>query len=453
MDQLALASFANRIAGEVIAPDHAAYDDLRTIVNRKDARPSLIVQVRTHDDIAAAIRFSAEHQLRLAVRSGGHGLTGLATNDGGLVIDLSHFDSVEVLDASSQLVRIGAGATWGNAAKALAAHGLAISSGDTQSVGVGGLTLGGGIGWLVRKYGLTIDSLVAAEMVTADGRALRVSADEHPDLFWALRGGGGNFGVVTSFDFRAQAISSVTGGMIIYDVAELGSVLTKWATYMRTAPEELSSTFVAFPGFGPNMPPQIFVLVCYAGADEAAANDAIGPLLQLGAVVQQNIALKPYHMMLEEAPPAMGVRMVSESGYIKSLDEDVIGVITANHGRAGTPVIQIRSLGGALRRVDPAATAYAWRDYEAAFWSVALVPNDTPQEQIEQIRQNAWRALKPLTTGAYMNFLSDAGESSVRDAYPPDTYNRLARVKALYDPANVFNQNHNIQPVPALQPE
>ncbi|HET9980974.1 MAG TPA: FAD-binding oxidoreductase, partial [Ktedonobacterales bacterium] len=273
----------NHIAGEVIAPSSPAYDERRRIFNGVGS-PAVIVRVQNNDDIATAIRFARERRLALSVRGGGHGWSGLATNTGGLVIDLTLLNTVRVLDQERRLVRIGAGARWGDVARALAAHELAISSGDTNQVGVGGLTLGGGIGWMARAYGLTIDSLVAAELVTADGRTLRVSAQEHPELFWAIRGGGGNFGVVTSFDFHAQPVREIVGGSVIYDPAEAESVLAAWTASMREAPEELNSTIVLFPGFGPQAPAQIRVLLCYAGGDEVRANEAIQPLLRLGAV-------------------------------------------------------------------------------------------------------------------------------------------------------------------------
>jgi FAD/FMN-containing dehydrogenase len=439
MDKLTFA-----ITGEVILPDDTAYTGLQNIFNQT-GNPAMIARPKTNADIVTAIQFARDNGLKLAVRSGGHGLSGLATNDGGLVIDLSHFSAVEVLDADR--VRIGGGAKWGDAAAALAEHGLAISSGDTTSVGVGGLTLGGGIGWMVRKYGLTIDNLEAAEVVTADGQTLRVSADEHADLFWALRGGGGNFGVVTAFEFRAQPVKAVVHGTIIYPIAETESVLKKWSAYMRTAPEELSSTLVVFPGFGPQVPPQLFVLAVYAGDDEAAANTVIQPLLELGAVQSQDIQTKPYHALLEEAPPRPGgLKMISESGFIKTLSDEAGEAIAANFGQPGQPILQIRSLGGAVAKVNAGATAFAHRDSEMVFWSVKMIPADTTPEEVERIRQTEWQSLKPFSAGAYVNFLSDVSGPSVSAAYPAATYARLAAVKAAYDPDNVFNQNHNVKP-------
>jgi FAD/FMN-containing dehydrogenase len=362
------------------------------------------------------------------------------------VIDLSHFSAVELLDPKQHLVRIGAGAKWGDAAASMADDDIVISSGDTTTVGVGGLTLGGGIGWLVRKHGLTIDHVQAAEIVTADGRTLRVSAQENPDLFWAIRGGGGNFGVVTSFDFRAQPLKSIVGGMITYDLTEMESVLAKWSAYMRGAPEELNSSLTVFPGFGEQVPPSLFVFLCYGGEDEAAANKAIKPLQELGTVRHQDIQRKPYYKVLEDPMLPPGMKTISSNGFIKTLGKDVLAAIGANYGRPKTPIVQIRSLGGAMARIKPEATAFAHRDYEAFIVAVAFAPKDMPDEQAEGINQKAWLPLKPYTSGAYINFLSDASDSSVAAAYPAATYARLAEIKAKYDPDNIFNQNHNIKP-------
>jgi FAD/FMN-containing dehydrogenase len=442
---LTLTDLKSRITGEVVLPDSPDYNNLRNGTNQTGS-PAVIVRVQNHEDIAAAIAYARENGLKLAVRSGGHSQSGMSTNVDGMVIELSHFNSVEVIDPAQNRVRIGAGAKWGNAAEALAAHGLAISSGDTNSVGVGGLTLGGGIGWLVRKFGLTIDSLLAAELVTADGRTLRVSETEHPDLFWALRGGGGNFGVVTSFEFQAQPVTSVVGGMVIYDLAESESVITKWSAYMRSAPEELNSTLILFSGFGPQVPPALMIYVCYGGDDETAANQAIQPLLELGTVVQKDIQKKPYRAMLEDAPTPPGMKALSQNGFVKTMNKDVIAALAANFGRPGTPIVQVRSLGGAVARVQPDATAFAHRDYEAFVLAASIAPGDITEEAATQIRSKGWEPLKPFVSGAYTNFMSDASEATVAEAYPTATYARLAQVKAKYDPDNVFNQNHNIKP-------
>ncbi len=445
MDNTALAEFTSQITGDVVLPDDASYNDLRRSFSRNGS-PSVIVQVKSNEDIANAIQYAVDHDLKLSVRSGGHGFSGLSTNEGGLIIDLAHFNSVELLEEAQHLVRVGAGAKWGSVAEKLAEYGLALSSGDTSSVGVGGLTLGGGIGWLVRKYGLTIDSMVGADIVTADGRALHLSKQENADLFWAIRGGGGNFGVVTAFEFRAQPLKTVTGGMINYDLSEAKSALTKWVEVMRNAPEELNSTFILFPGFGPQMPAQLMVFLCYGGEDEAAAKVAIQPLLELGTPTNQMIETKPYYKMLEEAMPPADIIPVSESGFVRTLDAEVIETLAEHFGRPGTPILQIRSLGGAVARVASDATAFAHRDYEAIFWMTTMMPATTPAEQATKARQEAWKPLKQFVTGAYINFLSAVDEDSVSTAYPAETYARLSSIKAAYDPNNVFNQNHNVKP-------
>jgi hypothetical protein len=216
---------------------------------------------------------------------------------------------------------------------------------------------------------------------------------------------------------------------------------------MRTAPEEVSSTFVLFSGFGPQFPPQIMVYAYYAGDDEAAANQALKPLLELGTVKSQDIEKRPYHTLLEEGPPRRdGFRIVSESGFIKTLSDEAITAIAASFGQPGTPIIQFRWLGGAVARVSADETAFAHRDSEALFWAVKVAPVDSGPEVIEGIRQETWNVLKPFAAGAYINFLSDTSDSSVASAYPPATRDRLAQVKAVYDPDNVFNQNHNVKP-------
>jgi FAD/FMN-containing dehydrogenase len=441
----------DRITGDVVVPASPEYDALRNVFNQAGS-PAVIVRGRSTEDIVTALRLAREHHVPLSVRSGGHNLNGLATNNGGMVLDLAHFDAVTLLDPARHLVRVGAGAHWGAVARALAAHDLAISSGDTNQVGVGGLTLGGGVGWMVRTHGLTIDSLHAAELVTADGRTLRASSEEHPELFWAIRGGGGNFGVVTAFDFCAQPCTAIVGGSVIYETAEAETVLANWASAMREAPEALNSTIVLFSGFGPQVPPQVMVLLCYACAGddaggEAAASAAIAPLLHLGTVRAHDIHKKPYYAMLEDAvAPPPPLKAVAHDGFLKALSPEALGVIAANYGQAGTPIAQVRRLGGAMARVSPEATAFAHREHEALVIVPAFAPADAAAEQAQHIGQAAWQPLAALSSGAYGNFLSDAGEASVAEAYPAATYARLARIKAIYDPENVFNQNLNIAP-------
>ncbi|GCE50495.1 FAD/FMN-containing dehydrogenase [Thermosporothrix hazakensis] len=447
MNTQLLTAFQQRITGKVILPEHQAYEAARHVFNQSGS-PAVIVRAHTTIDIVETLRLAREQKLPLSLRSGGHGLSGHATNTSGIVLDLAAFNQVTILDPQKRLVRIGTGAHWGDVARILGEHHLAISSGDTKQVGVGGLTLGGGIGWLVRTTGLALDSLHAAEVVTADGRILRVNTKEHPELFWAIRGGGGNFGVVTTFDFVATPCTAVIGGAIHYEPTEAESVLSGWVEAMRSAPEELNSTLVLFSGFGPQVPPRISILLCYAGENEAAAHAAIEPLLHLGTVQAQDIHKKPYDAMLEDAtalPP--GLKQVGHNGFIKELTQDVLSALAANYGRPGKPIAQIRYLGGAMARVAPQETAFVHRDSEALVIVPAFAPTTVPEEQAQQIRQAAWSPLAAFSHGAYLNFLSEASEASLAAVYPPETAARLAQIKAHYDPDNLFNQNQNSKPV------
>ena len=346
-----------------IRPGDDGYADASTTY-MGEGSPAVILRARDTDDVVAGIRFAVERGLVLSVRSGGHSALGFGTNDDGVVLDLSGIDDVEVLDADARLVRVGTGATWGAVASALAPHGLALTSGDTLSVGVGGLTLGGGMGWMVRKYGLTIDALRAADLVTADGRALRVSAEEYPDLFWAVRGGGGNFGVVTHFEFEAQPVPTVVSGMIAYRPDDIAQLLSGWRDAMRTAPDELTSALVLMPGFG-EMPAGVLAFVCYAGADGDDARAAIKPLLGIGPVVDDGVQEKPYGDVLEEANAPPGVKPVVTNRLLPELTDEVLADIdTAYAGGAAGRVVFLRSLGGEFGRVDAAATAFPHRDAE-----------------------------------------------------------------------------------------
>jgi FAD/FMN-containing dehydrogenase len=329
----------------------------------------------------------------------------------------------------------------------LSAHGLAISSGDTKSVGVGGLTLTGGIGWKVRKYGLTLDNLVAAEVVTADGSVLRASADENPDLFWALRGGGGNFGIVTAFDFVAHPTTDVFHGKIAFPATELATVLQGWADYLRTATEDLTSTVAFANPFagGPNAPVEI--LVAFDGDDPDLAAQAIDPIRRLGTVIADDVVLKPVADTLEEGMvPPPGIAIVTRSAFAgRQSVPDVLRILAETGASERSPIIAVRSVGGAVARVADDATAYAHRQAELMFATTVI----GPPPAIEAARpglEAIWSRLAPHATGAYANFLSAATDEDTAAVYPTATYERLATVKHRYDPTNLFTQNHNIRP-------
>jgi hypothetical protein len=429
--------------GKIILPNDPEYAVASSSMMRTGT-PQLIVLPHTSQDVVAAIKFAKDNTLVISVRSGGHSGAGWSTNDGGIIIDLSAFNSIDVLDDETGFVRIGTGARWEEVALALEPFGLAISSGDTKSVGVGGLTLGGGIGWMVRKYGLAIDSLVAAEVVTAQGEIIRTSAESHPDLFWAIRGGGGNFGVVVNFEFKAHKVAGVTAGSIQYGLDQLSQVLTGWRDAMRQAPRELTTSLLLLPQMGEN-PGAIIIMCCFASPDQAVANSALEPLLNLGTVLKQDISVKPYAKILEEAHPPAGMRVVSKNAFVPQISDDLIMALTQFHTKHPQNFVLLRHLAGAFSEVSPDATAFAHRQSEALIIVPFFLPAQATPQDIQTSLQ-PWKILEPFTKGSYVNFQSERDSKSIEEAYPSKTLARLAEIKRTYDPENIFNQNYNISP-------
>lgn len=419
-----------------IRPGDADYDEARTTLT-STAEPTVVLRPMTPEDVAASLRHAHDEGLPLAIRSGGHNALGFGNIDGGVVLDLSRLDQVEVLDAGR--VRIGAGATWGPAAAALAEHGLAITSGDTVSVGVGGLTQAGGIGWLVRKHGLTIDNLLAAEVVTAAGDVVRASDTENPDLFWALRGGAGNFGVVTAFEFQAQPVSAVQFGTITFALDDVAQLVKGWVAAMRDAPDELTTTLVLMPGFG-DFPAGAILYVCLDAEDTAA----LEPLRAIGTVVAEDVSERPYTDVLEEAHPPEGVLPVIGNTLVESVDEPLTDAIATAYA-AGGRVVFLRSLGGAFGRVDPAATAFAHRNAEALVVSAAFLSPDSTEDQIAAAR-SVWRTIGDRGLGSYAGFLGSDTADDIAALWPGETWERLRQVKRAWDPENTFRRNFNVTP-------
>jgi FAD/FMN-containing dehydrogenase len=441
-----LETIGRDFGGDIIEPDGAGYESARRTV-LASGTPAYVFRPETAADVRAAVRFAAGSGLPLSVRGGGHAFAGFGTNDGGVVIDLGRMTDVEVVDVERHIVRIGGGAMWGQVASALAPFGLAISSGDTKSVGVGGLTLSGGIGWKVRKYGLALDNLVAAEVVTASGELVRASADEHSDLFWAIRGGGGNFGVVVSFEFVGHPTTDVFAGTIAFPAAEAAGVLQGWAEVLRTAPEGLTSTADLANPFagGPDAPVAIHVV--FDSDDPELASRTLEPIRRLGTVIADDVALTPYaDTLVKGATPPPGVRLVTRSAFVspESVSE-VLRTLAEVGSAAGSPFLAVRSLGGAVSRVADDATAYAHRGAELMI--VTTIAG--PEAVVEAARPRldaVWSRLAPHVAGAYANFLTSTSDEDVRAVYPPATYRRLAAVKRRYDPENLFAGNHNIRP-------
>jgi FAD/FMN-containing dehydrogenase len=430
-----LAELKKNISGNVIFPQDSDYLKLNEKIIKK-GNPAAVVQPLNADDICEVVNYARKNKVILSIFSGGHGLPGFCTNEGGIVIDLSHINDVTIKDADKNIVRIGSGAKWGDVALKLQPYKLAISSGDTKSVGVGGLTQGGGIGWMVRKYGLTIDSLAGAEVVTADGKIIYTSLTENPELFWGIRGGGSSFCVVVYFDFIAQPLDKITAGTIQYNMEELSQVIKNWRDYMRTAAEELTTSFRLLPPLFGN-PAAAMLLFCYAGTGteaEAAANALCG----LGKVITRDIKQMNYADFLEEpmAPPPT-IKMLFKNIYAENFSDVMIENIIAQTGKAESPVIQIRGLGGIMHRIQPDSTAYVFRNAEVLVGAAVLLPVNASKEQ-ETEATKFWDDISRHGRGAYISFLA---EGDLKEIFPEPAYSRLAEAKRLYDPENVFNRS------------
>ena len=419
-----------------IRPGDAGYDAARTTIVGT-AAPAVVLRPADSADVVAALAYVRGAGLELAVRSGGHNALGFGNSDGGAVLDLSRLDSVDVLDDG--VVRIGAGATWGPAAAKLAEHGLAITSGDTVSVGVGGLVQAGGIGWMVRKHGLTVDSVVGAEVVSAAGDIVRADADTNPDLFWALRGGAGNFGVVTAFEIQAQPVTTVHFGTLAFTLDDIPQLLKGWAELMRSAPLELSTALVLMPGFG-DFPPAAVLYVCYCG-DDISALDSVR---SLGNLTADTVAEKPYASVLEEAHPPEGIAPVIGNAFLESLTGECIDDIVAAYGNGGR-VVFLRSLGGAMGRPAPEDTAFAHRSAEALVVSAKFLPVGAPEDQVAAAKAE-WATIGRHGIGSYAGFLGSDTDDDIAALWPPDTLARLTEVKRAWDPDNVFRRNFNVRP-------
>jgi FAD/FMN-containing dehydrogenase len=439
------------VKGRVIEPDDAEYDAVRVVMmGGVDPRPAVVVRPADEADVAATIAFAREYGLPFAVRSGGHSGAAHSTVDDGLVLDVRDLRTLEI-DPITRTAWAGAGLAAGEVTAAAAEHGLAIGFGDTGSVGISGITLGGGVGFLSRKYGLTIDNLLAADLVTADGEVLRVDAEHHPDLFWAIRGGGGNFGVATRFQYRLHPVDGVVGGMLFLPAT--AATVAGFIAAAEAAPEELSTIANVMP-----CPPMPFVpsevhgrlvimaLVCFAGsADDGAA--VLAPFRALAEPLADLVRPMTYPEMFPPTDPSYHPTAVSRNVLMDSVDADLAAAIVDRlEATDGMRVVQLRVLGGAIGRVAADATAYAHRSAPimtnvAAFYA-------GPEDRVVR---GAWvdgmvGLLDQGNPGAYVNFVGDEGPERVRAAYPGATWDRLASVKTTYDPENVFRRNQNVPP-------
>jgi FAD/FMN-containing dehydrogenase len=446
--------------GRLIGPEDGDFEQARTVYNAMiDRRPALIARCADAHDVASTVSFARAHGLALAIRGGAHNGAGLGTCDDGVVIDLSLLKDIDV-DPGARTVRVGGGCTWGEVDRATGEHGLATPSGIISTTGVGGLTLGGGLGHLTRRFGPTIDNLLEAELVLASGETVRASAGEHPDLFWAIRGGGGNFGVVTSFLFRTHEVGTIFGGPTFWPVEQSAEVLSAYRDFLREAPRELNG-FFAFHTVppAPPFPEEIHlrsvcgVVWCYVGS-ETDARAAMAPLLDaVPEPLMDGTHLMP-HAALQGAfdgiyPP--GDQWYWRADFVNEIPDEAVEI----HARFGSQMPSMKStmhmypVDGAAHDVAAGDTAWSYRDANWGAVFAGVDPDPANREAIRRWSVDYQEALHPYSAGgAYVNMMMDEGQERVRASYR-DNYDRLAQIKRSYDPENLFRINQNIQPAGA----
>ena len=449
--ETAIKALESGLSGRLIRPGDADYDAARGVISGGiDLHPGVIVRVKSSADVQKAVSAAAQNGVDLAIRSGGHSAAGHSSTEGGIVIDLRDMNAIEI-DEASRTAWAQTGATAEQVTRVVTGKNLVVGFGDAGTVGIGGITLGGGVGYLSRKHGLTIDSLLAAEIVTADGRLLTVDATHEPDLFWAIRGGGGNFGVATRFKYQLHDLPAFTGGMICLPAT--AETIAGFVAAADAAPEELSTIANVMPAPPmPFLPPEvhgklvILGMIAFAG-DDAAAQKAIGPFRALAKPYADLIKPGPYLSMYPPEDPDNHPTAVARTMFMNRIGttEGQQIIDTLSNADAVFKVTQIRVLGGAIARVPSDATAYAHRTAPimvnvAAFYT-------TPEDRVKQVRwvDEYAAALRQEEKGAYVNFLADE-PARIREAYPDTVWTRLQRVKAKYDPHNVFKRNQNIAP-------
>ena len=437
-DAIAYDALPRPLAATAVEPGDKAYPKVRSTYFRSGS-PGLVLRPERADDIAAALAFAREQPVPLAIRSGGHGISGRSTNDGGVVIDLGKLNEVRVLDAAGGRVRLGPGARWGEVARALTPHGLAVSSGDYGGVGVGGLATAGGIGLLGRKHGLTVDHVAAAELVLADGAFVRVDADHHADLFCAVRGAGPNFGIVTALELDAMQVGNVVVADLIFDASATADMIERWGGIIEHAPRELTSNLYLFRQSGA---PIARVLSVYAGDDADGAVAALTPLLELAPVLQQQAHLAPYAAVIP-ADDASGqgggsLNPLISNGLATHLTAELSGLVASGLRAGVANFVVVRAVGGAVNDVPADATAYAHRRQN---FNVSSIGGRREDEF-----RGHWDELRPHLDGLYFSFETDQRPERMHDAFPGATLAKLQDLKVRYDPENVFNQNFPIAP-------
>lgn len=444
----ALRKFETGLRGELFLPGHPNYDPARTLFNAMiDKHPALIVRCKEVADILRAVEFARTHNLLVAVRGGGHNVAGKALCDHGMVIDLSAMKGIRV-DAVARTVRAEPGLTWGEFDRATQAHGLATTGGFISTTGIAGLTLGGGLGWLMRKYGLACDNLQSVEIVTADGQLRAADATENPDLLWAVRGGGGNFGIVTSFEYRLHELGQLMAGVVFFPLEQARDVLRFYRELMATAPDELMAYALFLTS--PDGIPLCAIAVCYVGPLETG-EQILGPVRSFGRPAADTVRPMSYLEIQSMFDPGFPFGRLNywKSSVLPELSDEAIDMLVAQSATVPSPLSAwaLEPFGGALGRVGADETAFPHR---RALYSLVIVGMWTdPAESTTQVRwtREFWSAMQPFSSEAvYVNYLDTDDADRVPAAYGAATYQRLRLVKEKYDPGNFFRINQNIGP-------
>jgi len=449
LDDATVQDFTASLRGGVLRPTDEGYDEARKIHNGMiERRPTLIARCAGVADVITSIRFARDQRLLVSVRGGGHSIPGFSVCDGGLMIDLSRMRGVRV-DAARETVRAEGGVTWGDFDHETQAFGLATTGGVARPTGIAGLTLGGGHGFLMRKHGLACDNLLSVDLVTAEGHLLTASADEHADLFWGLRGGGGNFGIATSFEYQLHHLGPILGGMLIYPLARAKEIFRIYRDVTSAAPDEVNLIFAL--ATLPDGTQAAGVLGCYAGS-VADGERVLGPLRASGPLLADQLGPIPY-IALQSIPENFnppGMRNYWKSDYLTQLSDDAIDLLVEEYPSVPAPYthVIIEQMGGAVSRIREDDTAVSHRDarYNAAIIGMWAEPAED-ERTIGWVRR-LWESLRPFTSGGvYVNYqMADEGEDRLRGAYGPEKYERLVALKDKYDPTNLFRLNQNIRP-------
>lgn len=456
LDNADIGGLIESLRGRVIEPHDSDYDTVRALYNGMiDKRPRIIVQCADVADVMTAVRFAADNEVLLAVRGGGHNGPGLGSCDDGMVIDLANLNGIRV-DPSAQTVRVGAGCTQGDADHAAHAFGLAVPAGIVSTTGIAGLTLGGGHGYLSRQYGLTIDNLLEADVVLADGSFVTASETENEDLFWALRGGGGNFGIVTSFLFRAHPVKNIFGGPMFWNIEDAREVMEWYREYLSTAPEEMYVVFgIKTVPAAPLFPEEIHgkkvcaLIWCCTGQAENAER-LMMPVNDLPEPIFKHVGEMPFTTIQTLFDPLLpkGLQWYWKGDFVRELSDEAIAIHLEHGSKTPTELslMHLYPIDGAVHRVAEDATAWSFRDVTWSMVIAGIDPDPANANAITSWAKDYWSALQPHTAGgAYVNFMMEEGQERVQATYGGN-YERLVAVKTKYDPHNLFRVNQNVQP-------